>query len=70
MNFVKVKVRRHTVSSLTSGASNVIYEDAYVNLNLVNSVFIFGDIARLIFSGVPGDYINTDKSEWEKIVKT
>lgn len=65
MNIVKVDLRG-TATNLKH-ETKVVYDEGYLNLDRITSVRIIGSVARVIFSGIEGDYVEIDAKAWEKL---
>lgn len=59
---------RSVVTNLGTYKSDVVYETGYVNLALVQYVFVMGDVARVIYG--KDNYVEMDLSEWKRISST
>lgn len=65
MNIVKVNIR--CIVTNYKHESKVVYEEGYINLDRITQVLIMGSVARVIFSGIEGDYAEIDTEEWGEV---
>lgn len=56
---------RSVVTNLSTYESDVVYDTGYVNLALVQYVFVMGDVARVIYG--KDNYVEMDLCEWRRI---
>lgn len=66
MNLIKANIR--CTATNYKNETSVIYEKGYINLDRITNVMIMGNVARVIFSGIAGDYVELDTDEWTRIV--
>lgn len=41
--------------------------ESYINLDRITQVLIMGTVARIVFSGIEGDYVDVDVREWDRV---